>query len=270
MGNIYSMYFSATGNTRKMTDLVAKKLASDFGYDSPKTRNFTLPGSREHDVRLGPDDLLVIGFPTYAGKLPNKIMPDLKRRLSGEGTLCAAIVTYGNRGYDNSLAELVNILTDNGFRVIAGAAFSCRHAFTDKVGAGRPDAEDERTANEFADHIHDKIEAGKITAPDIPGDPEAPYYTPRREDGEPAKFLKAAPKVDMDLCIYCGTCAERCPMGSISHSDITVMTGICIKCQACVRYCPTGARYFDDPDFLSHVRMLEENFTENKKDEVFI
>ena len=46
------------------------------------------------------------------------------------------------------------------------------------------------------------------------------------------------------------------------------MTGICIKCQACVRYCPTGARYFDDPDFLSHVRMLEENFTEQKKDRI--
>ncbi len=36
---------------------------------------------------------------------------------------------------------------------------------------------------------------------------------------------------------------------------------LCIKCQACIARCPEGARYFDDPDFLSHKEMLEANFT---------
>ena len=112
-------------------------------------------------------------------------------------------------GYDNSLAELVNILTENGFRVIAGAAFPCRHAFTDKVGTGRPDREDEETAKKFADKIHEKIEAGHITCPEIPGDPEAPYYTPRREDGEPAKFLKAFPKGWTWISAYTAAPAPR-------------------------------------------------------------
>jgi ferredoxin len=54
-------------------------------------------------------------------------------------------------------------------------------------------------------------------------------------------------------------------MGSIDQSDPFNVPGICIKCQACVRKCPMRARFFDDPDFLSHVRMLERSFTERKE-----
>ena len=34
------------------------------------------------------------------------------------------------------------MLEENGFQISAGAAFAGRHAFSDKVGSGRPDAED--------------------------------------------------------------------------------------------------------------------------------
>ncbi len=90
------------------------------------------------------------------------------------------------------------------------------------------------------------------------------------EDGEPAKFLKAVPKTDGDLCDRCGICVSSCPMGSIDASDCRHVTGVCIKCQACVLKCPRQAKYFDDPDFLSHVRMLEKNFREGKEAEYFL
>ena len=48
------------------------------------------------------------------------------------------------------------------------------------------------------------------------------------------------------------------------------MNGICIKCQACVKKCPTGAKYFDDAAFLSHVAMLEQNFTRPTQAEFFL
>ena len=44
----------------------------------------------------------------------------------------------------------------------------------------------------------------------------------------------------------------------------------CIKCQRCVRKCTKHAKYFDDPAFLSHVAMLEQNFTEPKENEVYL
>lgn len=44
---------------------------------------FTKPAERERDYVFADTDLVVVGTPTYAGKLPNKILPDLKARLHG-------------------------------------------------------------------------------------------------------------------------------------------------------------------------------------------
>ena len=53
-----------------------------------------------------------------------------------------ALVTYGGRAYDNALAEMCELLTKNNFKPAAGGAFLCRHVFSDKLAAGRPDAAD--------------------------------------------------------------------------------------------------------------------------------
>ena len=77
-------------------------------------------------------------------------------------------------------------------------------------------------------------------------------------------------EVDKEKCTNCGACARVCPMGAIDPSDVCSVPGTCIKCQACVRKCTKHAKFFDDPAFLSHVAMLEQTFTEPKKNEVFL
>ncbi len=50
-------------------------------------------------------------------------------------------------------------------------------------------------------------------------------------------------KVDEELCIQCGECAEDCPAGVIilnEHPEITNEEG-CYRCQHCLAVCPTGA-----------------------------
>ena len=77
-------------------------------------------------------------------------------------------------------------------------------------------------------------------------------------------------EVDKEKCTNCGACARVCPMGAIDPEDVYSVPGTCIKCQACVRKCTKHAKFFDDPAFLSHVAMLEQTFTEPKKNEVFL
>ncbi|WP_278909212.1 DUF362 domain-containing protein [Faecalicoccus pleomorphus] len=105
--------------------------------------------------------------------------------------------------------------------------------------------------------------------PPIPGDPNAPYYIPKGIDGKPVNFLKAKPVTDTKLCNQCGLCAISCPMQSIDLQDPSQVPGICIKCQHCIQICPEHAKYFNDPDFLSHVQMLETNYTQLKKNQFF-
>ena len=87
------------------------------------------------------------------------------------------------------------------------------------------------------------------------------------EPCDPQRFLILRRDKGLRCPENCGICAEVCPMGSVSTENYSEVTGICIKCQACVVKCPEGAKYFDDEAFLSHVRMLENSFTERKEPE---
>ena len=97
-----------------------------------------------------------------------------------------------------------------------------------------------------------------------------PYYTPLKADGSPAKFLKAKPRTDLGKCCNCGVCARACPMGAIDPRNVALVPGLCIKCQACVRKCPRRAKFFEDADFLSHVAMLEQNYTRRAENTVLL
>ena len=93
---VYAVYFSATGNTRKVTTTLANALAVSF--DVPlEVRDFTLPAAREESYEFAVGDLVVFGMPTYAGKLPNKLLDFVKSGFHGNGALAVPVVTFGNR-----------------------------------------------------------------------------------------------------------------------------------------------------------------------------
>lgn len=267
---IYAAYWSPTGNTRKIARMLAGELAEEL--DCPmELLDFTLPKARESAMTFSSEDLVVFCTPTYAGKVPNKILPYIQEQVLGNGALAIPVVTFGNRNFDNSLAELSVTLKKNDFHLVAAAAFACRHAFTDELAFGRPDTEDETELKDFAKKAACKIREseGVPLAPEIPGDSDAPYYIPKGVDGQPVQFLKAKPQTDLSKCTNCGACARQCPMGAIDLKNVANTPGTCIKCQRCVRICTKHAKYFDDKAFLSHVAMLEENFSEPKENQTF-
>ena len=268
---IYSVYWSATGNSRKVARTVSDAIGAYLGYPVEE-RDFTLPQAREAIMEFSSEDLAVVVLPTYAGKLPNKILSFVQTGIKGNGTPAIPLVTFGNRSFDNSLAELVDSLKANHFFPIAAGAVVCRHAFTDLLATGRPTEQDLEVLKQFARTAAEKIRAAASPpAPvAVPGDSTAPYYIPKGLDGQPANFLKAKPKTNLDHCIRCGACARLCPMGAISIEDYSQIPGTCIKCQRCVRNCPQKAKYFDDPAFPSHVAMLEANFRDSKENSFYL
>lgn len=253
------LYFSPTGGTEKIARAVAGELAAKLGLEQ-EFFDFTRPEGRQAEYRFGADDLLVMASPVYAGRLPNKLMPEYKAKIFGEDTPAVPLCVFGNRSPDEALRELVLLLESNGFQIAAAAAFAGRHAFSDKVGEGRPDGDDLDEIAAFAAGAAEKLSGDSLPLLELDRSEIGPYYTPLKEDGTPAKFLKAKPLTDWSKCSRCGACARFCPMGSIDRETMEAV-GVCIKCQACVRKCTRRAKYFEDPDFLSHVAMLEQNYT---------
>jgi ferredoxin len=252
---VTAVYFSATGTTKKICRRISEGIAKALEIETGQA-DFTLPDGRVCELRFGESDLVIFGIPTYAGRVPNVLLPFLTKKVFGGDAIAVPVALYGNRNFDDSLIELRNILEDDGFHTIAAAAFIGEHSFSYKLAAGRPDMEDLHKADNFSAKVSEIITDAKsrndfISRGPVPvrGEtPLRPYYTPRDRNGEPIDILKVKPQVSADS-ISCGICADICPMGSIDHEDVRIYNGICIKCGACVKKCPKHARYYDDKGY---------------------
>lgn len=295
---VWGMYFSPTGTTRKIVTAVGEEAAASLAATGGKevpfgTYDFTLPDRRipaggggqagpGADVAqpagmVMPGDLVILGVPVYAGRVPNLLLPFL-RSIKGHGARGVPVVLFGNRNFDDALAELGDILKQGGFIPVAAAAFAGEHSFSSRIAPGRPDERDLAAARQFAGEIVHKLErtaaaplAGSVPDLHLPGAPEAEriYYQPRDAEGNKIDIRKVKP-LTRHTCQACGICAAVCPMGAIEARAPEQVNGICIKCCACVRQCPVQAKYFDDPGYLYHVRDLEAKLSGRKEPVFFV
>lgn len=268
---VWKIYFSPTGTTAKVTSTVADCLAASCGVEA-HTYDFTLPSSRSTFPELNEKDLVILGCPTYAGRLPNLLLPYLGTMVGG-GASAIPIVTFGNRAFDNSLAELAAVMENADFRTIAAAAFSCEHSFSKTLAAGRPDEADLKEAESFALAVFGKTVRSVAFCEAIPpirvdGDPNAPYYKPQDRHGNFIDIRKVKP-LTSDACTGCGLCVELCPMAAIDQDNAHNVSGICIKCGACIKKCPQNAKYYDDAGYLYHKEELEAMYGKQRAENKF-
>ena len=270
---IKAVFFSPCGSTGQIVRRMAAWLSEELAVPA-EIHSYTRPQDRQQPFALAPGDLLVWGTPVYAGRIPNMLLPFVKQGVTASNNPAIPVVVFGNRSYDNALAELSAVLKKQGCIPVAGAAVAAAHVFTEALASGRPDQADLKTLKAFCAAAAKKLKSGlPYCEPQIPGDPEPQaYYTPKKADGTPAVFLKAKPAADPARCTACGICQDLCPMGSIRQQPGAApeFAGICIKCHACIHGCPHSAIALKDEAFLSHVRMLEEHFTRRKEPEYFL
>lgn len=268
---VHKVYFSPAGSTALVADRIAGLLAEAFQAEIC-FHDYTLPAEREEKMVFEKGSVVVWASPVYAGRLPNKLLDYVKSSFEGAGVPVIPVVVYGNRNFDEALSELTGILREGELCPFTAAAIPVRHVFSDTLGKGRPDQEDLVEIEAFAKAAAEKLKAAEgvenLPLVEVPGPyPPLAYYTPLKEDGTPAKFLKALPKIDPERCTGCGSCGSCCPMDSvkIQEGKLPEISGICIKCQACILRCPAGAIAIEDEAFQSHKKMLEKTFFKRKK-----
>ncbi|MDE7101420.1 MAG: ferredoxin, partial [Bacteroidales bacterium] len=137
MKTVRAVYFSATGTTRRVVCAIAEKLSEKLGLPYVQM-DFTLPAARVEPLVFGSGDIVVLGTPVYAGRVPNVLLKYLQT-LRGAEAVGVPVTVFGNRHYDDALIELRDLMENAGIRTVAAAAFVGEQAFSRVLVAGRPD-----------------------------------------------------------------------------------------------------------------------------------
>jgi ferredoxin/protein involved in ribonucleotide reduction len=265
---INSIYFSATGTTEKIVKKLANELSDKLKSDVSFI-DFTLTKERREPPFFAESDIVIIGVPVYAGRVPNVLLSYLNS-FKGNGALAVAVVIYGNRDYDDALIELKDMLDINNFKLIAASAFIGEHSFSKTLAEGRPDNNDMTVVNNFAKQIYKKLLTYDHKSVEVAGKrPYRSYYKPLDKQGNPVDIRKITPKTNFN-CIDCKICTSVCPMGSIDYNDVSRINGICIKCGSCIKKCPVNAKYYDDENYLRHKYELENECIKRREPELFL
>ena len=171
------------------------------------------------------------------------------------------ITVYGNRAYDDTFAELQDVLEGSGFSCKAAVAAVAEHSIMRQFAKGRPDLKDKEEILKFAAEIRSKMEAGALT-----GELRLPGNRPYREyGGVPMK-----PQVGKS-CTRCGRCERECPVGAIRADDPTVTdNAACISCMRCIAVCPQKARSVSKVLLAAGSMKLKKECSGYKRNEVFL
>ena len=216
----YNIFFSPTGGTKKVADIVAK---------GTKLNAEEIDLIKEPDklmkVNFEKEDLCLIAVPSYGGRIP-LVITDMFRNVKADGTKAILVAVFGNRAIDDTLLELQDVLEASGFVCIAGMEAVAEHSLMHQFGTGRPDQQDERELLEFAEKIMKNIETQD--KPEFPGN--RPY---REYGGVPLK------PVANGKCTSCGLCAKECPADAITIFFDDLHSGISNACCriSCRRLC---------------------------------
>lgn len=233
---IYTAAFSPTLGAAHAARLLAEQVDLNLAGEKIKDIDLTVPENRSEPHFFTSGDLLIAAAPVYGGQLPP--VEGLFENLHGNQTPCILLACYGNRHYDDTLAQMKEILTRQGFLCIGAAACVIPHIFSEKIAAGRPNEEDIACLSAFAAKLKEKLSTDTFEIVEVPGNP-APEAKPRKDI---PKFL------DRSLCTGCGLCVRSCPAKAIHPETLEIHPDSCINCMRCTVICPAKARSFQAQD----------------------
>ncbi len=214
----------------------------------------------------------IFAVPVYGGHMPELAKKRFKDVNSRDKRPAVLVAVYGNRAFENALADLDAFVRGRGFNPVAAGAFVCEHSYSTKetpIASGRPDADDLKAAEEFGRQVGMKLAFGDLSSVDAAGleDEPSPEDSVRRfsafvreyREMQASRPQKYVPEYDVELCSGCGACIEACPAGAV-RDDFSIDDSLCIDCCACVKICPAEARSFKSPFAVP----LAENFSVRK------
>jgi ferredoxin len=261
MTRYYNIFFSPTGGTKKVADIIINELIDNKSDKELLVNDIDLCFEQK-PIILEHDDICLISVPSYGGRVPEVCISRLKK-FKGNGTKAILNCVYGNRHWDDTLSELQDCLKECGFTCIAGIAAVAEHSIFREYGKGRPDESDKKDLISFTQKIKEKLNSSEIDEPNLPGKHGIGNY---KEYKTSSSFK---PKAD-ENCVACGLCVNQCPAKAIPFDKPRLTNDNCIGCMRCVSFCPIKCRSFDKEMLKKLSERLAPALASRKDNHLFI
>jgi ferredoxin len=269
---IAMIYFSATGNTEKIKNVIKYELIRL----NNEVHDFNIAN---RDVRQSFNDIgsyngLIFGFPIYYLRAPRIVREWLSTK-DGNHISCATFFTYGGVHVGLAHYDIKKILDTHNFELIASAEFLAKHTYNVAgfdLMKNRPNEEDFEIAKEYANISHQKFLKSKIQRVSI----ETPKLSEERADKIEITFRRAIPipYIDSELCTQCGLCEKVCVTNAMEIGNGKPRRIDCIRCLRCLFSCPENAikvpNMTPQYQYLKNVLKLTDEKLRNRKSKIYI
>ena len=203
----YNIFFSPTGGTEKIADIVAKGTKLDA-----EEIDLIKEPDKLMKVKFEKKDLCLVAVPSYGGRIPS-VVTDMFRKVKADGTKAILVAVFGNRMIDDTLLELQDVLEASGFVCIAGMEAVAEHSLMHQFGTGRPD-------REYGGVPLKPVANGKCTSCGLCA----------KECPAGAIPLDNPKMTDKDKCISCMHCVAVCPKKARNYSKlVSFIAGLKMK-----------------------------------------
>lgn len=242
--NIVLVYFSQTGQTRKIAEAMAE------GFRKKKHTVNVLAMQKVKPADIKRCDLLGVGSPCFESQAPTPVLtwlgqwPDLRDK-----PVFVFATSGGAPG--RVLYDLTRALRGKGARVIGGfmGRGTVHHPAPCLKGRlpNRPNPEDLAQARAFAYAVDRHIQSGSTgTLPESRPDALKPtwgFFSLVSLITKPFLLRLVLPKPTLiqSRCDQCKICARECPSKSMTLQPYPVIDGKCIRCYHCQNVCPQHA-----------------------------
>jgi ferredoxin len=287
--SVQALFFSPTGGTQKILSTIAKSM----DLDEKPSIDLTLRKSREAFTGEVVGDIVLVGSPVYAGTIPYPFLESLVH-LDGRGKWAVPIAVYGNRSADSMIEEMVKVLREDGFNILAAATFISKHSYAVQDhpwGVGRPDEKDLTIAAEFGRRVAEKVRSDRteITVSNKLSARWWGFLTPDPSHGDQIvevlpegyhkrvvdriKWMWTIDSSQRGECTQCGICANSCPTSALDGDTLEIDEDLCLRCAACVDRCPNNVMklvFSDKPDAKKIFAGIDKAMEARKEPEMFV
>lgn len=239
------VWYSQTGHTERIGRIIRREWEkAGLTVDAADYREFEKCNAAKYD-------LIAIGTPVQYMDVPVNVQAWIKTLPRIEGASVASFVTFGGRGNGqrHAACSLLERMTQLGGAAAGMDLFGNMSTFAPTWSVGnearilafkdRPNEATYRQAREFANGILANVAAGRTSVMDREfGLSSLITFFPQ------IGFTKLAitnHHIDQKICIKCGTCVKKCPVGAINLQTGSVNVNRCIACIGCINNCPTQA-----------------------------